>query len=78
MPRDPLGELDLAIVMGLRDGLRLCHGMRRQLTEAEQFKIAAKIIEHLAGADYIVTRGPPMEAHGTGWGVPKQKPGEGG
>ena len=38
--RDEL--VQLSIVMGLRKGLRLCHGMRRQLTEDEQRKVAMR------------------------------------
>jgi len=60
-------ELVLAIVMGLRKGLKLCHGMRRQLTEAEQFKIGRQIAEQLQLSNYRVEPGPPAQPHGTGW-----------
>jgi len=60
-------ELVLAIVMGLRKGLSLCHGMRRQLTEDEQFKIGRQIAAQLKLSNYRVEPGPPAQPHGTGW-----------
>lgn len=74
MSRDLDADLELAVVMGLRKGLSLCHGMRRQLTEPEQFRIAARIIEHLRLANYRIASGPPVEAHGAGYGVAPPEP----
>jgi hypothetical protein len=59
-------SLVLTVVMGLRDGLRLCHGMRRQLTEAEQFEIGRNIVERLRISNYKIEQGPPLTGHGTG------------
>ena len=65
----------LAIVMGLRNGLRLCHGMRRQLTEDEQHKVARAIAEQIRTSNYRIERGPPAPGHGGGWVF--QPPGDG-
>lgn len=67
MPWTEDDSLRLAIVMGLRDGLRLCHGMRRQLTEDEQNKVAGAIAAHLKLSNYRIEQGPPLEGHGGGW-----------
>ena len=40
--------LRLSVVMGLRRGLSLIHGMRHSLTEDEQHKVATAVVEHLA------------------------------
>ena len=50
--------------MGLTKGLRLVHGMRRQLTEEERNRVADAIIDHLDFANYKVTQGPPSPPHG--------------
>jgi hypothetical protein len=60
-------SLVLSIVMGLRNGLRLCHGMRRQLTEEEQFKVGRQILEQLKLSNYRIENGPPVAAHGGGF-----------
>ena len=60
-------ELVLAILTGLRKGLSLCHGMRRQLTEEEQFKIGRQIAAQLKLSNYRFEQGPPAPAHGSGW-----------
>jgi len=64
---DSEGELVLAIVMGLRKGLALCYGMRRQLTEEEQFKIGRQIAAQLRLSNYRIEPGPLAPAHGRGW-----------
>jgi hypothetical protein len=56
--------LSLSVVMGLRQGLRLIRGMRRELTEEEQHKIAEKIVEHLERSNWKIEQGPPAEGHG--------------
>ncbi|CAN5139451.1 hypothetical protein BH10PSE9_BH10PSE9_02510 [soil metagenome] len=61
-------NLVLAIVMGLRKALKLCHGMRRQLTEEEQFKVGREIADQLALSNYKIEQGPPGLPHGAGWG----------
>ena len=61
------GELVLAIVVGLRKGLGLCHGMRRQLTEEEQFKVGREIAAQLKLSNYRIEPGPPVSGHGGGW-----------
>jgi len=60
-------ELVPAIVMGLRKGMQLCHGMRRQLTEDEQFKVGRQIAAQLKLSNYEIEHGPPALPHGTGW-----------
>jgi hypothetical protein len=57
-------ELRLSVVMGLRKGLRLIRGMRRSLSEEEQHKIAAAIVEHLEQSNWKIEQGPPREGHG--------------
>ena len=52
------------MVMGLRYGLFLCRGMRRSLTEDEQHKVAAAIVEHLERRNWKIERGPPLEGYG--------------
>jgi len=71
--RDP--NLVLAIVMGLRKGLRLCHGMRRQLTEPEQFKVGAAIAEQLEKSNYEIRQGPVAAGHGQSFSLLPGKPG---
>jgi len=60
-------ELVLAIVLGLRKGLSLCHGMRRQLTEEEQFKVGQQTAAQLKLSNYEIEPGPAALPHGTGW-----------
>jgi len=59
-------ELVLAIVL-LRKGLSLCQGLRRQLTEDDQFKVGRQIAEQLKLSNCRVEPGPPAQPHGTGW-----------
>jgi hypothetical protein len=40
-----LEQLRFSVVMGLRKGLRLVRGMRRALTEDEQYKIGEAIVD---------------------------------
>jgi hypothetical protein len=64
MDRTADDSLVLSIVMGLRNGLRLCHGMRRQLSEDEQFRIGRAILNHMRGSNYKIELGPPLSGHG--------------
>jgi hypothetical protein len=64
MPWTEDDSLVLSIAMGLRDGLRLCHGIRRQLTEEEQFKVGRAILQRVRGANYKIEKGPPLTGHG--------------
>jgi hypothetical protein len=57
-------ELRLIVVMGLRRGLKLCHGMRRALTEDEQNKIARVIVEDLEHNNWKIEQGPPKGIRG--------------
>jgi len=61
----PDGELVLAIVMGLREGLSLCHCMRRRLSQDDQFKIGRQIAEQLKLSNYRVEPGAPALPRGT-------------
>ena len=56
-------DLRLSVVMGLRRGLKLCRGMRRALTEDEQNKVAAVIVEDLERSNWKIERGPMPEGH---------------
>ena len=67
MPCTEDDSFRLAIVMGLRNGLRLCHGMRRQLTEEEQHKVARAIAEQIRVSNYRIDKGPPAPPHGGGY-----------
>jgi hypothetical protein len=57
-------ELVLSIVIGLRKGLGLCRGMRRSLTEEQQFRVAEEIAAQLKLSNYQVEKGPRLEGHG--------------
>ncbi len=57
-------EPRLSVVMGLRKGLSLVRGRRRSLTEDEQHKVAAAIVEHLEQSNWKVEQGPTREGHG--------------
>ena len=57
-------SLRLSVVLGLRKGLSLCRGMRRQLSEEEQQWVAEAIITHLKLSNYRIEQGPPLQAHG--------------
>jgi hypothetical protein len=61
-------ELRLTIVMGLRNGLKRCRGMRRALTEDEQTKVASIIVEEIASQNWRIERGPPSEGRAGWWG----------
>jgi hypothetical protein len=67
MPWTEDDSIVLSIVMGLRHGLRLCHGMRRQLTEDEQHKVARAILEQMRLSNYRIEHGPSLTGHGAGW-----------
>jgi hypothetical protein len=67
MPWTEDDSIVLSIVMGLRQGLRLCHGMRRQLTEDEQHKVARAILAQMRLSNYKIEKGPPLAGHGAGW-----------
>ena len=56
--------LRLSIMLGLRKGLALIHGMRRSLTENEQERVAAAIVEHLERSNWQIEQGPEPEGHG--------------
>jgi hypothetical protein len=60
-------ELHLSIVMGLRRGMKSVRGLRKQVTEEEQFRIARCIAEQVFLANYRIEKGPPLTGHGTGW-----------
>jgi hypothetical protein len=57
-------NLRLSVLMGLRKGLSLIRGMRRALTEDEQHKVAASIVEHLEQSNWRIEHGPAREGHG--------------
>ncbi|MCE0498701.1 MAG: hypothetical protein LV481_12215 [Methylacidiphilales bacterium] len=57
-------DLRLSVVMGLRKGLSLIRGMRRSLSEEEQYKIASAIVEHLDQSNWKIEKGAPLEGHG--------------
>jgi hypothetical protein len=59
-------DLRLTVLMGLRRGLKLCRGMRRALTEDEQNKVAAVIVEDLERSNWKIEQGPMPEGHGPG------------
>jgi hypothetical protein len=59
-------ELRLSVLMGLRRGLSLIRGMRRALTEDEQHKVAAAIVEHLESTNWRIEQGAAREGHGPG------------
>ena len=50
--------------MGLRRGLSLIRGMRRALTEDDQQKVAAAIVEHLESHNWKIEQGPVREGDG--------------
>ena len=55
-------DLRLTVLMGLRRGLKLCRGMRRALTEDEQHKVAAVIVEDVERSNWKIEQGPMPEA----------------
>jgi hypothetical protein len=59
-------DLRLTVLIGLRRGLKLCRGMRRALTEDEQHKVAAAIVEHLETHNWKIEQGPGARGHGPG------------
>jgi hypothetical protein len=59
-------SLRLSVLMGLRKGLSLCRGMRRALTDDEQHKVAAAIVEHLETHNWKIEPGPVRDGHGPG------------
>jgi len=52
---------------GLRKDLTLCHGMRRQLTQEEQFKVGRQIAEQISLSNYAIEPRPPVQGRGSGW-----------
>jgi hypothetical protein len=56
------------IVMRLWRGLKLCHGMRRRLTEPEQFKIGTAIADELKLSNCKIEHGPPLRGMVPGGG----------
>jgi hypothetical protein len=56
-------ELILAIVMGLRRGMKIVRGLRKQVTEPDEFSIASHIADQLAVSNYRIERGPPVPGH---------------
>ena len=50
--------------MGLRKGFRLIRGMRRALTEDEQYKVATCIAKLLESTNWKIEQGPAREGHG--------------
>jgi hypothetical protein len=59
-------NLRLFVLMGLCKGLRLVCGMRRALTDDEQQKVAAAIVEHLESHNWKIEQGPAREGRGPG------------
>jgi hypothetical protein len=49
---------------GARKGLSLVRGMRRSLTDDEQLKVAAAIVEHLERSNWRIEQGPMPKGHG--------------
>jgi hypothetical protein len=47
----------LAVVMGLRKGLKLIRGMRRSLSEDDRRKIASTILEHVEQNNWKIEQG---------------------
>jgi hypothetical protein len=56
-------DLRLSVLVGLRRGLKLCRGMRWALTEDEQNKVAAVIVEDLERSNWKIEQGPMPEGH---------------
>jgi hypothetical protein len=50
--------------MGLRNGLSLIHGVRRSLTEDDQYKVADAIADHFERRNWKIEKGEPLEGHG--------------
>ena len=50
----PQRALRFELVLGLRKGLKTCHGLRRQLTEVDEKIIAEKIVEQLQLSGYRI------------------------
>ena len=59
-------DLVLVIVMGLRNGMKSVRGLRKQVTEAEEFMIGRRIAEQLRTSNYKIESGPPLTGHGAG------------
>jgi hypothetical protein len=57
-------HLRLSIRVGLTKGLRLCHGLRRQLSDRERDVIAEAIVDHLQLSRWEVKPGPPADGAG--------------
>jgi hypothetical protein len=60
-------NLVLAIVMGLRKGMKAVRGLRKQVSEPEEFLIGQRIAEQLRTSNYKIEQGPPLAGHGAGW-----------
>jgi hypothetical protein len=56
-------DLRLSVLMGLRRGPKLCRGMRRALSDDDQRKVAAAIVEHLETHNWKIEQGPVREGH---------------
>jgi len=56
-------DLRVCLVMGLRKGLRLVKGMRRELSEEDEFRIADEIAAHLKLSNWEVRQGEPTPGH---------------
>jgi hypothetical protein len=56
-------QLVFDVMIGLRKGLKLVTGMRRQLSEDEQQRISGAIADHLELANWKMEKGPPSVPH---------------
>lgn len=50
----PERALRFELILGLRKGVKTCHGLRRQLTEFDEKIIADKMVEQLRLSGYRV------------------------
>ena len=50
----PERALRFELILGLRKGVKTCHGLRRQLTEFDEKLIADKMVEQLRLSGYRV------------------------
>jgi hypothetical protein len=68
-------HLRFSIRMGLTKGLRLCHGLRRELSDRERDVIADAIVDHLQLARWDLRPGPAPDGQGF---IRSLNPGDGG
>lgn len=54
MTSTPEWALRFELIMGLRKGIKTCRGLRRQLTEIDEWLIAEKIVEQFRLSGYRI------------------------